>query len=430
MLPTTDQVIHDVLAILVTLVAVIGGLALLARRLARSRPGFSIGYPVAVALVARVAASALVSLTPVAATLRGGDELSFLGQAEELVRSPFGAGQWGDALLQSLHVFAIAVQRYALDSPDLALRMAQIGIAVAGLALLSAAVYELAGPRAARIAMWLLALEPAGVFFSSLLHKEAIMTLAGGLVAVGGAIVWRRGEPRALAPMALGCSIAVATRPYAGWFLIAATAAVALHTGLRPQWRGSRRSLGLVATVALFAAIATPTVLEASTSESLRQNVQRSQDANASDDSNLRLERVDFSSRDAIVRGLPRRIRDVLFRPYPWQLGNASQVLGLLGTAVAYFTLALLAWTAIENRGRLMELAAPFWYMAFFLTIAYALSTGNAGTGFRYRSHLLMLAFCILVVLRARRDEKPAESEAAGGARPAAAGPGPAAIPA
>jgi hypothetical protein len=413
----SDQFIRETLATLATLVLVAGGLALLVRLLARSRPGLSIGYPVGVALVTRIAAAGLLSLTPIASTLRGGDELGFLAQAQEIAQAPLGSAPWGEALVGKLHVFVFAVQRFALDSPDLALRSTQAGIAVAGLALLSAAVYELAGARAATLAIWLLALEPTGVFFSTLLHKEANMLLASGLVALGGAIVWRRGEPRALAPMVLGCLIAVATRPYAGWFLIAATAATVLHAGLRPQQRGSVRSLGLIAVVVLFAAVAAPTVLKASTDQSLQQNVQSAQEANSTDSSNLKLERVDFSSREAIVFNLPRRIRDVLIRPYPWQLEDVSQEFGLVGTTVAYVVIALLLWTALENRGRLMERAAPLWYLAFFLLIAYSLSTGNAGTGFRYRTHLLTIAICILVVLRVGREAAPAR-EPISGTRP------------
>ena len=81
----------------------------------------------------------------------------------------------------------LAGQLAVFDSPPFAMRVAQAGIAVAGLVLLAAAVYELAGARAAKIAMWVMAVEPTGMFFSTLLHKEANMTLAAGLVAFGGA---------------------------------------------------------------------------------------------------------------------------------------------------------------------------------------------------------------------------------------------------
>ena len=42
----------------------------------------------------------------------------------------------------------------------------------------------------------------------------------------------------------------------------------------------------------------------------------------------------------------------------------------------------------------------PLLYPLGALTVAYALSVGNAGTGFRYRSHLVTLGLAIVVVLR------------------------------
>lgn len=225
------------------------------------------------------------------------------------------------------------------------------------------------------------------------------MLLAIGLVALGGAKVWKRGEPRNMVMVVFGCLIAVATRHYAGWFLIAAGAAILLHAGLRAEHRTAIRSLALVASVILFAAVAAPTVLNASTNESLERNVQRPQEHNATGNSNLKLEKVDFSTRGAIVVNLPHRSLDVLLRPFPWQLGNISQGLGLLGTASAYLALFFLARTLYRSRGSIMSRAGPLIYLAIFLTIAYALSSGNAGTAFRYRVQIVAMFICIIVAL-------------------------------
>jgi uncharacterized membrane protein len=46
----------------------------------------------------------------------------------------------------------------------------------------------------------------------------------------------------------------------------------------------------------------------------------------------------------------------------------------------------------------------------FFLLVAYSLAVGNAGTGFRYRSHLVTLAIGAVVVLRAHLVAEPALS--------------------
>ncbi len=52
------------------------------------------------------------------------------------------------------------------------------------------------------------------------------------------------------------------------------------------------------------------------------------------------------------------------------------------------------------SRGEILTLTAPILYPLLFLLVAYSLSAGNAGTGFRYRTHLVVLGVAMLVVLR------------------------------
>ena len=47
-----------------------------------------------------------------------------------------------------------------------------------------------------------------------------------------------------------------------------------------------------------------------------------------------------------------------------------------------------------------MALAGPLIYPMIFLIFAYSLSAGNAGTGFRYRTHVVVLAVAVLIALR------------------------------
>ena len=234
------------------------------------------------------------------------------------------------------------------------------------------------------------------------------MYLAEGLVAYGGALLWKRGKLTALVPMIAGCLIAVATRPYVGWFLTAAAAAVVLHASLTRQ-RGLR-SFVLTSTCLILVFAFVPVVWDKSSDKNL-ERLQGSQDANARDQSNLALEQVDYSSREKVIVNLPQRIGDVIFRPYLWQTQNASQQMGVLGTLVVLVCLALLAAAIARNRRVLMPLAAPLVYPALFMLVAYALSAGNAGTAFRYRTHVVSLAICLAIVLLARRRQ---EQEALG----------------
>jgi hypothetical protein len=303
-----------------------------------------------------------------------------------------------------LHQVVFGVQLGTLDSPDLALRITQIGIAVAGIALLAATVYELAGPRAAIVAAWLLAVEPTNVFYSELLHKEANMILAAGLVSLGGATMWRRGDPRYILPIVLGCLIAVTTRPYAGAFLAVAGAAVCLHAWIRHRPPGER-SPAIACTVVLVALVMA-VGWELSDRASL-QSLQDRQEGGTDVEANLPLEPVDYSSRQGVIMDLPRRVRDVLVRPYPWQLGSTKQQIGLIGTMIALATLIWLLGELIRNRGRIMERAGPLLYVGFLLLLAYSLSALNAGTAFRYRTQLVAIALCLIAVLAQDRLREP-----------------------
>lgn len=386
------------------------GLALLARGMRRARPGFNPGAPLVTGFALRLAAIAGVSLTGIGSSLRGGDELTFLGNAQQIASAPFSSGLWLPGAQFNLHEVLFALQLRLADLGPNALRVTQVGIAMTGLLLLAAAVHDLAGPRAARLALWLLALEPASIFFSQILHKEPLMELASGLVAFGAVRFWRRVDIGALAVMASGSAVAVLTRPYAGWFLASGAVLVVLHASLK-RARTSATSFAIFATIVAGLVAVTPVIVQVTSHQSLQQNLQPSQDANtqiaqstdastAANGNNLALERVDYSTRGAIITNLPKRIRDLLLRPYPWQVANTSERLGVLGTLAAIATLFWLLRYALRRRGELVRLVAPLIYPLGGLTIAYALSVGNAGTGFRYRSHLITLALAILVVLR------------------------------
>jgi hypothetical protein len=159
----------------------------------------------------------------------------------------------------------------------------------------------------------------------------------------------------------------------------------------------------LVYAVIIAGFIAAPAVVQVTSKKSLT-TLQQSQNANSSSagtvGNNLALESVDYSSRGKVFANLPKRIRDVLVRPYPWQVGNASQQLGAVGSLFALTGLVLMIGAAWRRRGEVLALSGPILYPMFFLLIAYALSAGNAGTGFRYRTHIVTLGFAVLIALR------------------------------
>lgn len=371
----------------------------------------AIGRPTATGFATRVVVAAVLGTSPAVASLRGGDETTFLFYARDLQHTPLGISGWIDALEHNLHYWVFAVQIKLFNSPDLALRVTQAAIAVAALVLFAAAVYDLAGPRAARIAAWVLALEPANVFFSGLLHKESLMLLAAGLIAYGGAGLWTRATLTSVVPMLAGCAIAIATRQYAGMFMTASAAAITLHASLRAPARQSLAGVALLVLAVLVVGGAGPRVLAGSNEELAKLQV--AVDANATDpNANLRLERVNVSTPDQAARSLPKRIRDVLLRPYPWEVRNASQRVGVVGTLFLFVGLCLLIQALARNRGAIIRRAGPLLYLLVFEASAYGLAAGNAGTAFRYRTHLVAVGICLVVVLRERyRQEQAAAPE-------------------
>lgn len=402
-----DTTIINVECVVITAAGVAGALALLLKLLRRSRPEFHVAKPLAVGFVLRLLVIGGISATGIGGTIRGGDELTFMAQAHQIAALPWTASQWLPSSHQSfLHVLIFAAQLKLLGSPEGALRITQVGIALVGVLLIVASVYDISGGRAARLTMWLLCLEPASLVFNELLHKEPNMELASGLLIFGGVKVWRKLEWRGVVLMALGGLIALGTRRYVGWFLFACAVIILLHAALRRL--PSLRALPAIYAVAAIVFVASPAVLQLTSHQSLQANLQASQTANATatagngapNGNNLALEEVNFSTRGAIISNLPLRIRDVLFRPYPWQVGNANQMLGVIGSLVALTCWFLLIRYAFLSRGEIFRLAGPFLYVFFFLLVAYALAVGNAGTGFRYRTHLVTIALATTVVLR------------------------------
>jgi hypothetical protein len=201
------------------------------------------------------------------------------------------------------------------------------------------------------------------------------------------------------------------TRPYAAAALAVACMCICLHAALRRLGPGRARAPRLAAVVI---AVAVTSILAAPRPASVLAVLQSSQNANATDTSNLRLDPVDYSSLGQTITNIGPRISAVLLQPYPWQVANTSQRFGVLGTLIAW---TLLLMTLVLGAARLRVAAArlpPLLYMLVLLTVAYALSTGNAGTGFRYRTHLLVALTATVVTLAYAAPPKHVRYRSAG----------------
>jgi hypothetical protein len=402
---TSDSTFLQAETVVLSILLTAGVLAFTLHRLKRRRAEFSIGTPIAVGVGIRLLAIAGISSSGLQTSLRGGDETTFLTFARLLANDPFGHGFYPHGQYP-LHTVIFAVQMKFGGFSEGALRVTQVGIATLGIVFLAAAVNDLAGGRAARIMTWVLAFEPASIFFNSALHKEPVMVLASGLMVFGASKMWRRLDLFGLALMALAGFIALKTRPYAGWFLISAGVLIVLHASLRRLDR-PLRAMPLVYAVIIAGFVAVPAIVQVTSNKSL-EKLQQSQDANTNPNvissgpngNNLALERVDYSTRGKVFAHLPQRMLDVVVRPYPWQVSNASQQLGAVGSLFALSGLVLMIGALWRRRGEVLALTGPIVYPMLFLLMAYALSAGNAGTGFRYRTHLVTLGFAMLIALR------------------------------
>ncbi|MFL5864778.1 MAG: hypothetical protein ACJ780_29125 [Solirubrobacteraceae bacterium] len=401
------KLLVDIEALVLTGLVMGGILAFVIKRMRLRRPALAIGRPIVVGVGLRFVAIAGINSTGVQDQLRGGDESTFLAYAHAIAATPWGRGflPHGSYQLQT-EVFAFQIKLVGL-SPT-ALRVTQIGMAMLGVVLIVAAVHDLAGPRAARFTAWILALEPASIFFNSGLTKEPLMLFASGLVVFGGTKFWRRMDPAGALLVALGGLIAVETRSYAGWFLVSAAVLLTLHAALRRLDRPGR-AMPIIYVVVVIVFLAAPTLLSNTSSQRLRtlqqsQNyttgAQAASNSGAPNGDNLAYESVDLSTRGAVIRNLPIRLFDIVFKPFPWQLQDPSQQLGAVGSVVALGGLLLLFGYAWRSRGQILRLTAPVLYPLLFLLVAYALAAGNAGTGFRYRTHLVVLGVAMLAILR------------------------------
>ena len=212
--------------------------------------------------------------------------------------------------------------------------------------------------------------------------------------------------------------IAIETRAYAGWFLVIAAVFILLHSALRRLDR-PLLALPIIYTVLGAAILLTPTLLHITSKGSLAKlqadqtyttQTQAAANSGGANGDNLALEDVNFSTRGAVLANLPGRMLDLLVRPYPWQLSDISQQLGAVGTLLSLGGIALLLRYAWRARRKLFGLIGPFLYPMFFLLAAYSLSAGNAGTGFRYRSHIVILIAAMLVVVREHVLQTEAQS--------------------
>lgn len=390
-MPATDNTLYAVLTTL--LIGLAGAIAvvLLARALGRHRPGGRFGVIAGVALGTRTLTTLLVAaLGSYGAKIRGLDDPLFLGEARHLGGLALTNGQWLTSVKGNFLTTLTGLQVRTLTDPaPLGMRLSMAAIGAAAVLFLAAAAYDVAGRSAAWVAGGLVAIEPSNVFFSTILQKDALVVLAEGVVCLGAVRAWVHGSAwQGVALMAGGCLLAAAARPYAGFMLGVGAAIVAVMVLVR-AWRGQRRRLAWLAAslvVLMAAAIAFGHGAASQHIHSL-QTFYQSQTSRVG---KLALPSVDLTTPTGFVTGLVQRTYEYIVLPYPWQVADLQQRLGVLPTLLAW-CLVVAVLVALVRRRRQLATVAPVLVLTVVVIVSYALTTANAGTGFRHRTHLLFM---------------------------------------
>jgi hypothetical protein len=99
---------------------------------------------------------------------------------------------------------------------------------------------------------------------------------------------------------------------------------------------------------------------------------------------------VDISTPEKALTFLPRGLMYFWFSPFPWQMRSALQLLSLPEMLLIYaLTPAIIRGVVFTIRHRLREALQPLLLTAF-LTLAYALGSGNVGTLYRHRAQSMV----------------------------------------
>jgi len=390
----------DVVSAVAAAAGVLLALQVLHARLARSRPGFDVSVPLLFGVGARALTIFALTVSPeLGSRIRGTDEAAFLHEANVLEDLPLSDPRWRNVLWGDLTVLPLVGFRLASgEVPTVAARFIQAGFALAGILLIAAAAYELGGPGASRLFTWIAALEPAGVFFSTLLHDEALVVLGEALLILSLVAFARRRHVQCAALLIAGAAILVATRPYLG--IASAVACLGGFGFVEADRRlGTYRALGLAGTVAL-ATLAAALVLAPRIAPGQLQTLQGNHDYDFVGYTNLDLPPVEVTSTAGLAETLVQRTVDYAARPYPWQVENLSQRLGALGTIVWYCLLATVVAALVLNsrRPQFWAAAAPILLLVSAQTTAYALTLINAGLGLRHRIHLALMVTLVLAI--------------------------------
>ncbi len=240
--------------------------------------------------------------------------------------------------------------------------------------------------------LWGLGLIPSILFWGSTLGKDAILLFSSALFFWGACRAFQKKSWDAVLPMGAGFLLTLAIRPWLGMLWLGPFVVVFCLF----KMRGASRVIGAMALCGI--ALLSMRVLSHSFGISAIADIPQLLDSLNDQFSmgNSGQQHISLDSFDKWLRFIPFGIYSALFRPMPWELGNIAGIASGVENLIL-FSICLLALF----RAPLKIIGNPIWIW-FGLTIlvwgiAYGpVSSGNLGTGVRFRLQVLPLLVFIL----------------------------------
>lgn len=242
----------------------------------------------------------------------------------------------------------------------------------------------------------LLFLLPSLLYWPASIGKESWLLLFVGVTAWGGARFFAGATASGLAALALGVVATAAVRPHITVLLVAALLVAQL---VKPTTKASISILTKLAGAAVLAGavaiLATQSAEFLGIDDLSLQGISETYDFRSgnTEQGGSAFEPVPLDS----PIGVPVAIVTLLFRPFPWEAGNAQMLVQSL-ESVVLLVLAVAAWPRVRRLPGLLR-RNPYLVFAAVYTLGFILAFAGLGNfGMLARQRVLMLPFFLVLL--------------------------------
>lgn len=271
-------------------------------------------------------------------------------------------------------------------------------LATIGMLLFWWATNHLAGERRSRYTAFVL-LTPTLLLWNAGLSKEAPMTFATGCIVAGVYMLSVRSNTlRGVGYLTIGVAVAGFVRPHVALLLLLGTVVGVGAPRLKSKTK-PRRLLPLAVGVVFLAAIvpATQALINPTGKGSLVDAAYDSAEKTAVVGGRSSFE----TSPTRSVGDVPFAVVTVLFRPFPWEVRTAPQLLAS-GEAMVVFAMVVGTLRGLAKR-RLRLVRSPLVFMSATFALLFCLAFASLGNfGLLVRERMQVLPFVVVLVFSVR----------------------------